>query len=127
MKSFLIGASLILFSLAAQASENGAVCLDLDLDIPESEAKPVVKVAPILSKGNSKHLPTCIVVSFVLVAKPGSQGKALIPGNLKIEGSTDKAWKEPVKAAVSKWLYLSRGIEYRGRQYIIYRIPALTS
>ncbi|WP_413664675.1 hypothetical protein ACG1BZ_05180 [Microbulbifer sp. CNSA002] len=123
MKSLIIPTLTVLF-MAAQASESADNCPQLDLDIPESKAKPVIKTAPMRPLGISKHPPVCIIVSFELVEKPGSEGGGLVPGDIKIEGSSDKAWNIPVKVAVSRWLYLSKGIDYRGRQYVIYKIPS---
>ncbi|AWF80267.1 hypothetical protein BTJ40_05265 [Microbulbifer sp. A4B17] len=123
MKNLLV-ISLILFSMFTKASENLDICPKLDLDIPESKAKPTIKTAPSLPQGNGRHLPACIVVSFELVEISGSEGRGLMPSKVEIEGSSDKAWNKPVKAAVSRWLYVSKGIEYRGRQYVIYKIPS---
>ncbi|WHI50271.1 hypothetical protein P3339_17735 [Microbulbifer sp. MLAF003] len=123
VKNLLI-TGLILFSMVTQATENVDVCPNLDLDIPESKAKPTIKTIPVLPKGNGKYLPACIVVSFELAEIPKSEGRGLIPRKIKIEGSSNKAWDKPMEVAVSRWLYLSKGIEYRGRQYVIYKIPA---
>lgn len=122
MKNLLI-ILLTLLSLPSKASGDVTNCPKLDLDIPESKAKPMIKITPVLPLGITKYPPACLIVSFELVEKPGSEG-GLIPGKIEIEGSSDRAWNIPVKIAVSRWLYLSEGIDYRGRQYVIYKIPS---
>ncbi|WP_444906161.1 hypothetical protein ACJJIR_16525 [Microbulbifer sp. SSSA008] len=115
---------LTLFSMASIARGDVNNCPKLNLNIPESKANPVIKVAPLRPLGTNRNLPVCVVVSFRLVEKTTSEGGGLVPGEIKIEGSSDKAWDTPVKVAVSRWLYLSEGIDYRGRQYVIYKIPS---
>lgn len=121
MKKILI-LFLIFFSTVVQASVDEDLCPTLNLGIQKSEATPVVKVAPEYPKSTGRYLPACVIVSFELKEKPGTEGKVLIPSNIKIESATIEVWKEPVKVAVSKWIYLSKNVEYRGRQYVDYRL-----
>ena len=112
-KSFLLG-FLVLFTSFSNADE---ICPEYNMDFPISQAKPVVKVSPRPPRTTGRKFPACVVVSFELSEKPGSNGKGLIPTRVKTEVSTDKKWNKSVESAVKKWLYLAKNVEFRERQY----------
>ncbi|MEW5250681.1 hypothetical protein [Microbulbifer discodermiae] len=71
-----------------------------------NEGSPLVQVAPKVGWGVKDG--SCSVVSFKLIEKPGSVGKALIPAEIDIVSGSSRSLNKSVASAVSKWLYTAK-------------------
>jgi hypothetical protein len=78
--------------------------------------KPVVHVAPVYP-AHAIEEQACVIVSFSLHEKKGTNGKALVPVKIKAEAFTSKKFVKPSVKAVSKWLYLSKSANTKKRYY----------
>lgn len=111
MKKLFLIISLFLTDLT-YAQENCSPPQDANI------GNPVVMVSPKVSKDTSGG--ACALVSFMLKEKPGTEGKALMPTSIEVEKITDKKLAEPVKKAMSKWLYFNRSHNTSTKYYYSY-------
>ena len=57
-------------------------------------------------------------MTFTLKEKPGTDGEALIPTEIRAEASTNKRFENSSVKAVRKWLFLSRKASLDQRYYV---------
>ncbi len=78
--------------------------------------KPLVHVSP-MYPSHAKEGSACVVVTFSLEEKPGTDGKALVPVKIKVDGATSNKFIKPSIKAVEKWLFLSNKANVGQRYY----------
>ena len=82
-------------------------------DIDElTEAKPVIKVAPIYPRrAVRKGIEGCVTLGYGLVERDPEKPGGLIATNIVVLGSTEPqrgAFEKAAKRAITKWLFLTR-------------------
>ncbi len=111
-----VGASALTIE-PAEKPKGVIVCPSAINMVAKKAPDPVVRVAPVFPQ-HAKEDQACVVVSFSLKAKKGTEGKALVPVKVKAEAYSSKRFVKSSVNAVSKWLYLSEGVDPKERYYV---------
>lgn len=115
MRKYLMIAVLTVpvFSSTAAVGEERAAGVCAGYDISElTEAKPVVRVEPAFGDElREDSVDSCIVVTFGLKAKRGTNGQALLAHKPKAVAWSDEVPRSARRAAqraLEKWLFLAK-------------------
>lgn len=109
---------LLLVSVKSFAQE--AECGDLTHLHALKAGNPIVKVAPKYPRqGTARPTPGCAVITFELIPKKGTDGKALIPSSLKVYAASEPRFGKVSIQAIEKWLYLAKNVEHAPLYYTV--------
>ena len=114
IQNFLLGAASILaFSLSfAAESDIAAPACGGFVAAGLIEGKPLIRVEPVVgSELREGGIDSCVVVTYGLKEKRGTDGAALLVYKLKAVAQSDDVTKREKKAAeraLSKWLFLAK-------------------
>ena len=111
--SFFGAACLFAFStsFAAETDTAAPVCGDFDAT-GLIEGKPLIRVEPVVGQElREDDIDSCVVVTYGLKEKRGTDGAALLVYKPKAVAQSDDVTKREKKAAeraLSKWLFLAK-------------------
>lgn len=113
-RNFLVGAAwmfAISLSFAADPEAAGTVCGDFNAT-GMIEGKPLIRVEPVVGPElREDGIDSCVVVTYGLKEKRGTDGAALLVHKPKAVAQSDDVTKKEKKAterALSKWLFLAK-------------------
>lgn len=110
---FIIVTSVFAFStsLAAETETATIACAGFDAS-GLTEGKPLIRVEPVVgSELREDNIESCVVVTYGLKEKRGTDGGALLVSKPKAVAQSDDVTKREIKAvkrALSKWLFLAK-------------------
>jgi hypothetical protein len=98
-------------SVAGEDSAEGPTCGDFDKS-GLTEGRPLIRVEPVVGAGlREDTVDSCIVVTYGLKEKRGTDGAALLAYKPKAVAQSDDVTKKEKRAAeraLSKWLFLAK-------------------
>lgn len=98
-------------SLAAETDTATAVCAGFDASAL-TEGKPLIRAEPVVgSELREDNIESCVVVTYGLKEKQGTDGAALLVSRPKAVAQSDDVTRKEIKAvkrALSKWLFLAK-------------------
>ncbi len=113
-RSFFIGAAWLLVfstSFAAEIDTAASLCGDFEAK-GLIEGKPLIRVEPVVrSELREDDIDSCVVLTYGLKEKRGTDGAALLVYKPKAVAQSDDVTKREKKAAervMSKWLFLAK-------------------
>ncbi len=98
-------------SSAAETDSAATVCGGFDATLL-TEGKPLIRVEPVVgAELREDDIDSCVVVTYGLEEKRGTDGAALLAHKPKAVAKSDDVTKKEMKAAeraLSKWLFLAK-------------------